>query len=127
VPVQAFVWPWHGLWLALTIFWHAPALTLLVDLVFGAAFVVLLIVAWRGMRTSYRIYALTITLVSFGYYTGPFYPYMGLPRHLLLAFPVFIGLAPVFRRPLGRQLMFAGGLSGMLLLVWLYVLHAWVP
>ena len=45
------------------------------------------------MTISYRIYSLTMTWLAFSYYTGPYYPYMGLPRHLLLAFPVFIGLA----------------------------------
>jgi hypothetical protein len=73
------------------------------------------------------LYALAIVLVSFGYYTGPLYPYMGLPRHLLLAFPVFIGLGPVFRQRLLRLCMVTFGLLGMLFLLLQYVIEGWVP
>jgi hypothetical protein len=51
---------------------------------------------------------------------------MGLPRHLLLAFPVFIGLAPRLRRRM-QLLVFAAGVSGMLFLLLQYVVHGWVP
>lgn len=127
VPEQAFLWPWTALSRALLISWRAPGLNNLIDLTLGAAFLLLLALAWRTMRVSYRIYAVTIALVSFGYYTGPFYPYMGLPRHLLLAFPVFIGLAPSFSALGRRRLMVCLGLTGMLFLLALYVLHSWVP
>lgn len=127
VPEQAFLWPWVALSRALTISWRDSSLNNLVDLALGGSFLLLLAAAWRHMRISYRIYAVTIVLVSFGYYTGPFYPYMGLPRHLLLAFPVFIGAAPVFKS-LGRRLVLVClGLTGMLFLLALYVLHSWVP
>jgi len=127
VPVQTFMWPWQALWLALQKLWYAPEQDLIIDLIFGGGFVVLMIFAWRGMRTSYRLYTLAITLVSFGYHTGPRLPYLGLPRHLLLAFPIFIGLAPVIRRPWLRLLMTAGGLFGMLFLLLMYVIEGWVP
>lgn len=127
VPVQAFLWPWQALGLALSKAIRAPELSLTIDLVLGALFVLLLAWAWRGLRTSYRIYAVTIALVSFAYYTGPFYPYMGLPRHLLLAFPVFIGLAPQLRQPWPRATVICLGLAGELFLLLLYVLQGWVP
>jgi hypothetical protein len=127
VPVQAFLLPPHALWLALSKFWREPEISLLVDLILGGAWLVLLGLAWRGMRTSYRIYCVAIGLVSFSYYTGPLYPYMGLPRHLLLAFPVCIGLAQVYGRRQVRPIIVVGGLIGLLLLVTLYVLEAWVP
>ena len=50
---------------------------------------------------------------------------MGLPRHLLLAFPIFIGSAPAlerFKGPIAAVSMF-----GVLALTFFYVLHAWVP
>lgn len=128
VPVQAFLLPPHAMWLALSKFGRAPELSLLIDLILGGAWLALLCFAWRGMRTSYRIYSITIALLSFGYYTGPFLPYMGLPRHLLLAFPVFIGLGSVMRgRVILRPRLIAGGLLGILLLVWFYAFEAWVP
>ena len=127
VPVQQFLWPWQALWLALTKFWFAPEYSLLIDLVLGAGFVLLLAAAWRNMRISYRIYTVTIVLVSFSYHTGMLYPYIALPRHLLLAFPVFIGLGPRFRGPLLRFAMVVLGLLGMLFLLLQYVIEGWVP
>jgi hypothetical protein len=126
VPEQRFLPPWQALWQALQIVSHAPTVDLLVDLTLGAAWLILLAVAWRGMRTSYRIYTVVIALVSFGYYTGPFYPYMGLPRHLMLAFPVYIGLARVIQ-PRLRPLVIFGGILGMLFLLLLYIFEAWTP
>ncbi|MBN1888003.1 MAG: hypothetical protein JW850_08425 [Thermoflexales bacterium] len=127
VPIQTFTWPWHGLWLALAKMARAPEYSLGVDLVLGGGFLAMLALAWRRMRTSYRLYALVITAVSFGYHTGPHFPYLGLPRHLLLAYPVLIGLAPRLSRPWQRLLMVAGGLLGMLFLLFQYVIHGWVP
>jgi hypothetical protein len=127
VPVQQFLWPWQALWLALTKLWFAPEYSLLIDLVLGAGFIVLLAVAWRDMRISYRMYAVAIVLVSFSYHTGMLYPYIALPRHLLLAFPVFIGLGPRLRAPLARFVMVVLGLLAMLFLLLQYVIEGWVP
>lgn len=127
VPVQAFLPPWHALWLALAKLWREPELSLVVDLLLGAGFLVLLAFAWRNLRLSYRIYTAVIVLVSFGYYTGPVFPYMGLPRHLLLAFPVFIGLG-VRRLPwYARHLLIGGGLLASSFLLLLYVTESWTP
>jgi hypothetical protein len=127
VPNQAFLPPWEALWLALEKFARAPEFSLGVDLLLGFGFVIMLGLAWPQMRTSYRLYSLLIVLVSFAYHTGSFFPYMGLPRHLLLAFPVFIGLAPLMKQ---RWLMLiavgCGGL-GMIFMLALYLLRAWVP
>jgi hypothetical protein len=87
----------------------------------------LLALAWRNMRISYRIYAVAIVLVSFSYHTGMLYPYIALPRHLLLAFPVFIGLGPVFRGRWPRLCLVMFGLTGMLFLLLQYVIEGWVP
>lgn len=127
VPIQAFVWPWQALWWALDIFIQKPTIDLAVDLLLGGIFLGLLALAWRAMRPSYRLYALAITLVSFGYYTGPKYPYMGLPRHLLLAFPVFIGLGSLIRQSRVRQAYIVGGATLMIGLLFLFALEAWVP
>lgn len=127
VPVQAFLPPWQAFGLALAKMWREPELSLGVDLILGVGFIVLLGFAWRNLRTSYRIYAVVIALVSFSYYTGPFFPYMGLPRHLLLAVPVFVGLAPRLQHGWLKLCLLMSGLVGMLLLLQLYVLHGWTP
>lgn len=127
VPVQGFYWPWQTLALALRKMVTAPEVSLTIDLAFAGGFLVLLALAWRGMRPSYRVYALAITLLSFSYYTGPFYPYMGLPRHLLLAFPVFIGLADRIREGWMSRLLTIAGTLGTYFLLLQYVLNYWVP
>ncbi len=125
VPVQTFTW--RALWLALVKMWRAPEYSLAIDLILGGGFVVMLVLAWGRMRACYRIYSVAITLVSFGYHTGMRFPYLGLPRHLLLAFPVFIGLAPLLRRGWMRLAAVGGGLLGMLFLLLQYVIEGWVP
>ena len=127
VEVQSFLWPWQALWIALHQVFSRPDLDLITNLVFGAYFLVLLVLSWKHLPASYRIYSVVITLVSFSYYTGPIHPYMGLLRHLLLVFPVFIGLAVCLRRPWQRLAVTAFNQVGYLFLVWLYVVHAWVP
>ncbi len=128
VPEQAFLWPWQALWLALSKFARAPEYSLAIDLVLGAAFVALLALAWPRMRGSYRAYALAVVLISFAYYTGPHYPYMGLPRHLLLATPVFIALASLAaERPWLRLALLGGGILSSFFLLLQFSIHGWVP
>jgi hypothetical protein len=54
-------------------------------------------------------------------------PYMGLPRHLLLAFPVFIGLGPLIRHPWVRLPIVIVGLLSIFFLLLQYTVHGWVP
>lgn len=127
VPLQTFQWPWFAFVGALRQFARSPNYRLFIDLFFGIGFVFALIGTWKHLRGSYRIFAASIVLVSFAYYTGPKFPYMGLPRHLFLAFPVFIGLGKMafFRR---MQLFWVGsGFIGSCFLILLYILEAWVP
>ncbi len=127
VQTQTFTWPWKPLWTALQIAWKTPGQTTLPDLLTAGLFLILLVISWNKLRTSFRIYVAIITLVSFSYYTGPSIPYMGLPRHLLLAFPVFIGLAAAIRHSWQRQLLFGISALGFFTLTWLYVMNGWVP
>jgi len=127
VPEQTFMWPWQALGLAGLHWLQSPDVDIALNLIFGGYFLVLLSLSWKQLRVSYRIYALTITLVSFGYHTGAVHPYMGLLRHLLLGFPVFIGLIVPSQRRWVRGVLFGWGFAGMLLLLLAYVLEAWVP
>ena len=93
VPVQEFIWPWLALKNSLVKIITNPDIDIWVNIILAVSFLILLAISWKKLRLSYKLYSLGITWVSFSYYTGPVHPYMGLPRHLLLAFPVFIGLA----------------------------------
>lgn len=127
VPEQAFLWPWEALGRAWRQTVAAPDVDMLVNGVLMGVLVALLIVAWRRLTGAERVYSLAIVLVSFAYYTGPVHPYMGLPRHGLLAFPFVVGIAPLTRRSWQRVLWSVAGVLGLLMVVMVYGLQAWVP
>jgi hypothetical protein len=120
-------WPWHALRLALVHLWVKPDLDLAVNLVLSAAFVGSVLLAWPRLRASYRLYVLVMVLVSFSYHTGTVHPYMGLPRHLFVAFPVFIGLGQIALCSRLGLLWVGGGFAGSCFLIALYVLQGWIP
>jgi Gpi18-like mannosyltransferase len=127
VQIQQFLWPWQALYLSIMKGITNPDLDIWLNIISGLFFLILLYISWRRMRLSYRIYCAFITLVSFSYYTGPVHPYMGLPRHLLLAFPIFIGLAEIIVKPWVRLLIIVTSSLAMSFLLVTYVLNAWVP
>ncbi len=127
VPRQAFLWPWQTLSLAFSKAYQSPDLDIGVNLVLAAGFMLALLSAWKYMRNGERWYSIAITLVSFSYYTGPIHPVMGLPRHLLAALPIFIGLGARLDQAWKRGAILAIQFAGFILLLLLYVLEAWVP
>lgn len=127
VPVQQFIWPWQALCNSFVKLFTQPDWDIVVNLVAGLLFLVLLAISWNKMRLGYRLYSFAITWVSFSYYTGPIHPYMGLPRHLFLAFPLFVGLSQVIFKPWLRLLLIALSALAMSFLLVLYVLEVWVP
>ncbi len=124
---HVLTWPWKAAELALIRLWRTPDTDLIVNLVLGAMFLIAFVLAWPRLRPSYRLYGLTVVGISLSYHTGMAHPYMGLPRHLFLAFPVFIGLAPLIRRSWQRLLLVGSGAVGMCFLTVLFVLETWVP
>jgi len=127
VTEQGFVMPWKAVATALA----NPRPTTVVDLIIAGLFLILFAFGartlWR-LRPSYLIYTSVILLVSFSYNTGTYQPYMGLPRHCLLAFPVFLPMAGWFKRPLLDAGYVGLGLLCMAFLTYAYGLHAlWVP
>jgi len=128
VAEQDFLFPLHALYLGFVKLWQDHNVPVLTDLFFGACVILLAVLSWRNLRNSYRVYVLIILIVSFGYHTGMQVssPYMGLPRHLLLAFPVFIGLAPRVT-PYAMSKFVKIGVLGMLLLTLFHCLRVWVP
>jgi hypothetical protein len=69
-----------------------------------------------------------ILIVSFSLFTGAFQPYMGLPRHCLLAFPLFLPLAVWAKHPRIEFSLLMLGFCGMSLLAYFYGARIlWVP
>jgi Gpi18-like mannosyltransferase len=125
VDSQAMLPPWEAISKAIAVTRHNASVGNIADLVFGAIFIALAAIAWKRMRLSYRVLTAILFAVAFAYHTGPVHPYMGLPRHLLLAFPVFIGAAPSLERVkepfVGLSMLFFMGA------ILYYVLQGWVP
>jgi hypothetical protein len=93
----------------------------------SGSYCIMLGLAWRGMPTSYKFNSIAIIWISFSYYTGLIHPYMGLPRHLMLDLPVFIDQAARITSLLARLPATMFGMLGMMILLFLYGLKAWVP
>lgn len=124
VPAQSFRWPWEAFAIALRRFIESPDIDLGVNLTLGLGFLGLTALAWRGMTAGERLYTLAVVGSALSYHTGPVHPYMGLPRHLWVAFPVFLGLARA--RPRLSHALPAVETVGFFILIIPYVLHAWV-
>ncbi len=123
---QQFLPPWVALWRAAKVLSRSgtyPAAY--IDAVMAAVFIGMFILGWRHLRMSYRIYSIVIILVSLSFFTGPVNPYISLPRHLLLAFPVFIGYAARQRTGPSPLLMVVLGVCQMAVLC-LFVWQKWV-
>ena len=127
IPEQGFVVPWRALGAAFS----NPRPTTVVDLILAGIFVLMFV--WGGrslwrLRPSYFLYSAAVLLVSFSYFTGSFQPYMGLPRHCFLAFPLFLPVASWAERRNFDVPIILLGLAGMLLLALFYSTHeVWVP
>lgn len=132
VPVQAFLPPWQVLWTAVASLSQPQSFTTAVDLAFGGLALTVFVLGFRSLwrlRPSYAIYSAVLMLVSFSYYTGRHFPYMGLPRHCLLAFPMMLPLAVWGRRSAVDRVVLSVCVSGMIALQFLYSvnMNVWVP
>lgn len=126
-PMQQFVWPWIAIKNTFAKLITQPDIDVWVNVIAAVFFLIILMLTWKYIRLSYRLYSLLITVVSFSFYTGSIHPYMGLLRHLFLAFPVFIGLAVLIKNQWARLLLIGLSFFAMLFLLILYVLQTWVP
>lgn len=127
VAEQRFDFPWNTLADAL----RSLQTSTVFDLVLGAMFVAMFVAGGRALwriRKSYVLYAGVILLVSFSYNTGALQPYMGLPRHCLLAFPLFLPMAMWARSPRVETVLLGAGFLGMAALTFSYAAKIfWVP
>ncbi len=126
-PVQALMWPWDVLVLSLPRLVHGPDIEDIMAVALGFAFLGLLVFAWRHMQPGDRLYALVITLVSFSYFSGTGRIYAALPRHLMLAAPVFVGLAAALRKSWQQYSVVVIQLALQIFMLFLYVAKFWIP
>jgi hypothetical protein len=123
---QAFRLPWDAMAIAISKIVHTGEINVIFNLLLGLGFAAAFILAWKHMNIAYRLYSITIVVISFSFTTGDI-GYMSLPRHLFVALPVFIGLAVAVRKPWQKQFLIASQLLVMMFLMLLYVLTSWIP
>ncbi|NHJ84742.1 MAG: hypothetical protein FK734_04725 [Asgard group archaeon] len=128
VPNQIFTLPLNTLYLGYIKLNSAPDLDIWINVILSILFLCTIVAGWKFMTTSFRLYSVIIFFVSFSYFTGPIHPLMGLARHLLLAFPIFIGISPFLeKRRLILWIYVIFNSILMLILLTAYTLNAWVP
>jgi hypothetical protein len=125
---QRIAWPWEVFWDHFQqIRLYPQKYPLYIDLALGWGLALIVLLGLPTMTLAERWYSIGILILSFCYYNGQLMPYMALPRHVILAFPLYIVLArwlinTVTYRPT-VQILFVSNL----LLACLYGLVAWVP
>ena len=124
---QQFILPWSAVWKAIVAYWNGGLhLSAYNDALLAAIFITTFIFGWRHLRPSYRIYCLAVLLIALSYHTGTkINPYVSLPRHMLPAFPIFVGMAQAYRF---RRLPFVLGvlIVCQMLYICCFVWQTWV-
>jgi Gpi18-like mannosyltransferase len=124
---HAFLPPWLTIWNGLGAFWRNQVSPYaFIDLLLSAGFIALLVLSWRYLRTSDRLYCLALVLVSLSFYAADENPFLAMPRHMVLAVPVFIALARRYqlrRLPFLLILLIECELGLLVTFVW----QRWVP
>ncbi|MFL5800723.1 MAG: hypothetical protein ACJ8CR_03180 [Roseiflexaceae bacterium] len=125
---QRIAWPWELLLdqLALirmsTVNYH-----LVIDLLLGWALVIAVLLGLRRMHPLERLYAIAVVMLGLCYYIVEIDPYMALPRHIMLAFPLYITLAARSGHGQRLGLIVIGALLVNLFLAGLYFFGGWIP
>lgn len=127
VPQQTFIWPWQAFAFALRKTIKAPDIDMIINFGTSALFLLFTGIAWRRMKLESKVFTVMVILLSFSYSTGPEHPYMGLPRHLLLAVPVFAALGRSVTSMGWQLILIVSGVIGQMFLVMAFVLDIWVP
>ena len=124
---QRIAWPWVGLFDEIKLLVATADYALAIDLLLGLALVAVIVFGLRRMHPTERLYSLVLVGLSLCYYNGVANPLLSLPRHLLIAFPLFIVLA----RWVGAGVWGRRAILGLMLLnlflAGAFVRHGWVP
>jgi Gpi18-like mannosyltransferase len=124
---QSLTWPWNVLWISTPRLFQSPDIEDLMTYAIGMCFLVLFALAWKHMNIAERIYCAVIIFISFSISSGPIRIYLSLPRHLLVATPVFIGLAAALEKRWQQVLLVSVQFVLQLFMLFLYVAQYWIP
>ena len=127
---RPFAWPWQIIGEAIDLAIKLPFVRLNVLFNLGGYVAVVLLLAgtWRFLRPAYRAYALAVLVLSLLDYSMSVnaVPFPSLFRHAYLAIPVFIGVPRLVRGRFARVIYASLCLVGFLVLLYGYVMKAWI-
>ncbi len=126
-PAQSFLWPWNVLVISTPRLFHSPDIQDLMTYAIGIGFLILFALAWKSMNIADRIYCAVIFFISFSISSGPIRIYLSLPRHLLLATPIFIGLAAELNKRWQQIALISLQFAVQGFMLFLYVCQYWIP
>ena len=128
VPGQRIAWPWEPLIDHVQLIITSPRrIELYIDLIFGWALVLAAIFGLPRMTIAERLYCVGILILSLCYYNGERFPYLTLPRHMLIAFPLYVALARWLVNPRLYLLAFNLCFVLNLCLAAIFGRRGWVP
>src|SRR5690554_187136 len=129
VEGQRFGWPWESTWIQLQHAFANPELFVqfLFDPVVGWLFVGLLAYGARYMTHAERLFSLGIAVASICYVNGLIEPCLAFPRHILIAFPLFLVFGVLIQRASNPRLFVGIALLLNLALLFMFVNLRWVP
>lgn len=125
---QRIAWPWEPLFAVIGLIaagsdTHAQ----LINLLLGWAGVLAALFGLRWMTVPERLYVLGIIGLSLCYYNSDISPYLSLPRHMLLAFPILFVVARWVGTGARRRILFEGLFLFNLFLAGAFTGRGWVP
>lgn len=126
VPGQHLAWPWQTIeaqWRLMPVTKGQP---LIIDLLLGGAMVIASLCGWKNLHPTERMYSFTIAMLPLCYYNGKDHPLLSLPRHVMLAFPLYITLARSAQHPMARY-YFAIAFAINFILAATFFRRVWVP
>lgn len=126
-PGQRIAWPWEPLIGHVTMLLRTGGGHLMLDMVLGLGIVGFVASNHRALTEPEKLYCLGAAAVGLCYYNGSLAPYMALPRHMIIMFPVGYLLAlRLWQRASPRALLGTGiAFNGLLAL--LYGTDRWIP
>lgn len=124
---QSMMWPWDVFLISTPRLFNSPDIQDLMTFAIGMMFLLLFARAWKHMSIADRVYCVAIVFISFSMSSGPVRIYLSLPRHLLLAAPVFIGLSVALRARWERLAVISLQFVLQMFMLFLYVTHYWIP
>jgi hypothetical protein len=125
---QRVAWPWEVLGDQLQLIQLYPQkYPLYIDLALGWGLAAIVLLGLPKMTLAERWYSIGILVLSFCYYNGELMPYMALPRHVMLAFPLYIVLARWLHQPRTYRYALQGFGLFNIFLAGAYARLAWIP